>query len=166
MTCELQKSLNGVKLWVSGEHYFNVIQMDLKQLNSCHLKRPFTQKLHECKFELVNARAWHAFMRHVKSACNTLLKILPVKCVIWRNFHSVIWNREWCYGEKISSAKNWTRINCLEGSYADQYTTDADTLRSWLIDSLTQSNCRGYSSVVEQSAAVRYVHGSNPCVPW
>ena len=34
MTCELQKSLNGVKIRVSGELYFNVIQMDLKQLNS------------------------------------------------------------------------------------------------------------------------------------
>ena len=27
--------------------------------------------------------------------------------------------------EKIASAGNRTRINCLEGSYADHYTTDA-----------------------------------------
>ena len=27
---------------------------------------------------------------------------------------------------KIASAGNRTRINCLEGSYADHYTTDAD----------------------------------------
>ena len=28
--------------------------------------------------------------------------------------------------KKVASAGNRTRINCLEGSYADHYTTDAD----------------------------------------
>ena len=29
------------------------------------------------------------------------------------------------FGQNIASAGNRTRINCLEGSYADHYTTDA-----------------------------------------
>ena len=31
----------------------------------------------------------------------------------------------WGQCQKIASAGNRTRINCLEGSYADHYTTDA-----------------------------------------
>ena len=71
--------------------------------------------------------------------------------------------------KSFASAGNRTRINCLEGSYADHYTTDADILRSelsclvyqagWKVQvgnsRSTQTLCWGYSSVVEQSAAVR-----------
>ena len=32
---------------------------------------------------------------------------------------------DWKNGKRIASAGNRTRINCLEGSYADHYTTDA-----------------------------------------
>ncbi len=71
--------------------------------------------------------------------------------------------------KNIASAGNRTRINCLEGSYADHYTTDA-TCPGWAeevspLQSLPSGNglptCHkhhvywGYSSVVEQSAAVR-----------
>ena len=91
------------------------------------------------------------------------------------------------YGEsedkKYASAGNRTRINCLEGSYADHYTTDAD-ISICLLDIHPKLNYNklppgdnvlfaldpmlnqllvfyhfnmsgGYSSVVEQSAAVR-----------
>ena len=69
-----------------------------------------------------------------------------------------------------ASAGNRTRINCLEGSYADHYTTDAYiklleqivflALQYLPNDVLVTHRYQGfqiggYSSVVEQSAAVR-----------
>ena len=41
----------------------------------------------------------------------------------------MMWGSMQPFLEKIASAGNRTRINCLEGSYADHYTTDA----SWIL---------------------------------
>ena len=45
-------------------------------------------------------------------------------------------------GKNIASAGNRTRINCLEGSYADHYTTDAVLLQKLKItQSISQGSC-------------------------
>ena len=46
--------------------------------------------------------------------------------------------------KNIASAGNRTRINCLEGSYADHYTTDAVLLQKLKI---TQSISQGLSLI-------------------
>ena len=49
-----------------------------------------------------------------------VILLIPDKDCITLNIHLLDFK-----GKTIASAGNRTRINCLEGSYADHYTTDA-----------------------------------------
>ena len=69
--------------------------------------------------------------------------------------------------KNYASAGNRTRINCLEGSYADHYTTDAQTPESVLSleDISPQSGARGCDiaqptvTKLFSLSALRYCHG-------
>ena len=50
--------------------------------------------------------------------------------------------------KKVASAGNRTRINCLEGSYADHYTTDASGGQIW---HLRDTSCKCMKLVLDVS---------------
>ena len=65
-----------------------------------------------------------AVQRLNHSATSSLLAIVQKKGIVFpRRGRYTTWDRSEL--EKNASAGNRTRINCLEGSYADHYTTDA-----------------------------------------
>ena len=136
----------------------------------------------------------YAMCRRVETNCRDRLVVRTLRCgrsnpgsnpghgrheqtfclVFWVDLFcdaQVLSREQGCKGYKNNaSAGNRTRINCLEGSYADHYTTDAVLIvllpksQVFLANitcplsmgtSFHMQQSWGYSSVVEQSAAVR-----------